>query len=205
MLATPMRALLLLALVRLGETERAEQVLAGLGEHDRDRGEIGVAAERALDLAEPDGALLWFLLHPAPGLLERLARQRTAHAALIARTLDLLAGNRPALPPAEPRPLLEPLSHSEIPVLRYLPAHLSGRRSPASCRFRRAPSRPTCATCTPSSASTAGPRRSSPPVPWACSHHPHAHAESGLGVAGQCSAASPRAASNARPAASQVT
>ena len=28
MLATPMRALLLLALVRLGETERAEQVLA---------------------------------------------------------------------------------------------------------------------------------------------------------------------------------
>ena len=29
----------------------------------------GRALERALDLAEPDGALLWFLLHPAPGLL----------------------------------------------------------------------------------------------------------------------------------------
>jgi hypothetical protein len=38
----------------------------------------------ALDLAEPDGALLAFLLHPAPGLLERQARQCTAHAALIA-------------------------------------------------------------------------------------------------------------------------
>jgi hypothetical protein len=33
-LATPMRALLLLALVRLGETERAEQVVDGLGDPD---------------------------------------------------------------------------------------------------------------------------------------------------------------------------
>ena len=173
---------LVYTLVRLGETERAEQVLADLGEHDRDRGEIGVAAamlrlaqhdphaataalapvldgsapvtrptwlvqaflleaiardalgdpaaawralECALDLAEPDGALLPFLLHPAPGLLERQARQRTAHPALIAEILDLLAGNRPAPPPAGPRPPLEPLSNSEIRVLRYLPTHLS--------------------------------------------------------------------------------
>ena len=85
----------------------------------------GRALERALDLAEPDGALLWFLLHPAPGLLERHARQRTAHAALIAEILDLLAGNRPAPPSAGPRPPLEPLSNSEIRVLRYLPTHLS--------------------------------------------------------------------------------
>jgi tetratricopeptide (TPR) repeat protein len=35
------------------------------------------ALERALDRAEPDGALLWFLLHPAPELLERHTRQRT--------------------------------------------------------------------------------------------------------------------------------
>jgi hypothetical protein len=33
---------------------------------------------------------LWFLLHPAPGLLERQARQRTAHPTLIARILALL-------------------------------------------------------------------------------------------------------------------
>jgi LuxR family maltose regulon positive regulatory protein len=80
--------------------------------------------ERALDVAEPDGALLWFLLHPVPGLLERHARHRTAHPALIADILSLLAGQTPA-PPAGPRPPLEPLSDSEIRVLRYLPTHLS--------------------------------------------------------------------------------
>ena len=68
---------------------------------------------------------MWFLLHPAPGLLERHARPGTAPAALIARILDLLAGHTPALTPAGPRPLLDPLSSSEIRVLRYLPTHLS--------------------------------------------------------------------------------
>jgi LuxR family maltose regulon positive regulatory protein len=181
-LARPLRAWLVHALVRLGETGDAEQVLAGLGDRDRDRGEMRIAAaalrlsqddphaasvalapvldgsagvgwrswlveaflleaiardalghqaaaghalERALDLAEPDGALLWFLLHPAPGLLERQARQRTAHAALIAQVLDLLGGNRPAPPRAGPWAPLEPLTDSEIRVLRYLPTHLS--------------------------------------------------------------------------------
>jgi LuxR family transcriptional regulator, maltose regulon positive regulatory protein len=69
--------------------------------------------------------LTMFLLHPAPGLLERQARQRTAHAALIAEILSLLAGQAPA-PPAGPRPLLEALSDSEIRVLRYLATNLSG-------------------------------------------------------------------------------
>ena len=180
-LARPLRAWLVLALVRVGDTERAEQALADLSDRARDRREMRIAAaalrlaqddpqaatralapvldgsilggwrswpaeaflleaiardtlgdpaaawsalERALDLAEPDGALLWFLLHPAPGLLERHARQRTAHGALIAQILGLLAGNRPA-PPAGPRPPLEPLSKSEIRVLRYLPTYLS--------------------------------------------------------------------------------
>jgi LuxR family transcriptional regulator, maltose regulon positive regulatory protein len=85
----------------------------------------GRALERALDLAEPDGALLWFLMHPVPGLLERQARQRTAHAALIAQILDLLAGNTPAPASAAARAPLEPLTMSEIRVLRYLPTHLS--------------------------------------------------------------------------------
>src|SRR5689334_13840970 len=39
-----------------------------------DPGAANRALERALDLAEPDGALLWFLLHPVPGLLQRHAR-----------------------------------------------------------------------------------------------------------------------------------
>jgi LuxR family transcriptional regulator, maltose regulon positive regulatory protein len=54
------------------------------------------------------------LLHPALG-----------HAALLAEILDLLTGNTPAPSPAGPRPPLEPLSKSEIRVLRYLPTHLS--------------------------------------------------------------------------------
>jgi LuxR family maltose regulon positive regulatory protein len=176
------RALLVHALVRLGDTEGAEQALAELGSQDREHGETriatatlrlahddpraavaalapvldgapsalpwiglahaflleaiardalgdpaaaGRALERALDLVEPDGALSLFLLHPAPGLLERHARHGTAHAVLIAGILSLLAGQAPAAPRAGPQPLSEPLSDSEIRVLRYLPANLT--------------------------------------------------------------------------------
>jgi LuxR family transcriptional regulator, maltose regulon positive regulatory protein len=82
------------------------------------------ALERALDLAEPEGLQLFFLLQPAPGLLERHSRHRTAHPSLIAEILDLLAGKRPA-PPTGSQPPLKPLSESEIRVLRYLPTNLS--------------------------------------------------------------------------------
>jgi LuxR family transcriptional regulator, maltose regulon positive regulatory protein len=176
------RSLLPVALVRLGETERAEQALAGLDDQDRETGGMRIAAavlrlaradpvgvttalapvldgsaplvwpawlaqallleaiardalgdpasaesalERALDLVEPDGVLLWFLLHPAPGLLERQARHRTSHAALIAEILILLEGRTPAPPRAGPQPLVEPLSQSELRVLRYLPTNLT--------------------------------------------------------------------------------
>jgi LuxR family maltose regulon positive regulatory protein len=181
MLLTPTRALVLHTLVRLGDIERAEQILAGLGEHDRDRGEIRIATavlrlaqhdpsaaiaalapvldgsaplvwsawlaqaflleaiardtlgeegaayralERALDWAEPDGVLFWFVLHPVPFLLQRHARRRTAHPALIAEILGLLDGQKPA-PSAGPQSPLEPLSSSEIRVLRYLPTSLT--------------------------------------------------------------------------------
>jgi LuxR family transcriptional regulator, maltose regulon positive regulatory protein len=86
----------------------------------------GQAVERALDLAESGGWLLPFLLHPVTGLLERQARRRTAHATLIAGILGLLAGNGPAPPPAVPRLPVEPLSESELRVLRYLPTNLTG-------------------------------------------------------------------------------
>ncbi len=85
----------------------------------------GRALERALDLAEPDGALFLFLLDPAPDLLKRQARQRTAHGAMIAEILGLLAGQAPGSPPGRPQPPLTPLSRSEIRVLRYLPTSLS--------------------------------------------------------------------------------
>jgi LuxR family maltose regulon positive regulatory protein len=170
------------ALMRLGETGRAEQALAELREQERERGEIRVATamlrlaqgdphaasaalapvldqsapllwpawltqaflleaiardtlgdepaagralEQALDYAEPDGALLWFLLHPVPGLLERHGRHRTSHAALITDIQSLLAGHRPEPTSAEPHPVAEPLSDSELRVLRYLPTNLT--------------------------------------------------------------------------------
>jgi LuxR family transcriptional regulator, maltose regulon positive regulatory protein len=90
-----------------------------------DEGAADQALERALDCAEPDGALLFFLLCPMPGLLERHARRRTAHAALIADIQSLLVAPMTA-PPAGPRPPLEPLRDSELRVLRYLPTNLSG-------------------------------------------------------------------------------
>ena len=181
--ARPVRAWLVHTLARLGETEAAEQLLAGLGEQERGRGGIRVATaalrlaqhdpdaalsalgpvldgsvrlgwptqlveafllaavaretlgdldaadvalERALDQAEADGALLWFLLHPVPGLIERRGGHRTAHGALIAEIKDLLGARDLACPPAGPRPLAEPLSDSELRVLRYLPTNLTG-------------------------------------------------------------------------------
>jgi LuxR family maltose regulon positive regulatory protein len=66
-----------------------------------------------------------FLLDPAPDLLKRHARQRTAHGAMIAEILSLLAGQADGSPPGMPGPPLAPLSHSEIRVLRYLPTNLS--------------------------------------------------------------------------------
>jgi LuxR family maltose regulon positive regulatory protein len=86
------------------------------------------ALERGLDLAEPDGIVLPFLLHPAPELLERHARQRTAHAALISEILGILPGP----PPVRGVPgglatgrLTQPLTESETRVLRYLPTNLA--------------------------------------------------------------------------------
>src|SRR5262249_51480796 len=99
------------------------------------------AVERALDLAEPEGTLWWFVLHPAADLLERHARHGTAHAALIAEILSLLAGNRSAPPPAGPRPPLEPLSGSEVRVLRYLPTNLSMRQIAAELYVSHTPVR----------------------------------------------------------------
>jgi LuxR family transcriptional regulator, maltose regulon positive regulatory protein len=85
----------------------------------------GRALERALDLTEPSGALLVFVLDPAPGLLDRHAGHRTAHAAMIAGILGLLAGHSGATPSAGPQRLLEPLRDSEIRILRYLPTNLT--------------------------------------------------------------------------------
>jgi LuxR family maltose regulon positive regulatory protein len=89
-----------------------------------DSGAASRALERALDLAEPDGLLAMFLLYPTPDLLERQARLGTAHASLISEILNLQAGQTPAPRPEDVEPLREPLSESELRVLRYLPTNL---------------------------------------------------------------------------------
>ena len=81
--------------------------------------------ERALDLAEPDALVLPFLITPARELLERHPRHRTAHAALLATILDVLAGSPVRAKRGEPVELAEDLTESEIRVLRYLPSNLS--------------------------------------------------------------------------------
>ncbi len=107
-----------------------------------DQAAVGRALERALDLAEPGGILLPFLLCPAPGLLERHARDRTGHSALICEIRTVLAAQgshegtgSPPVSRAGPRTMvvprqtvpMDPISDSEIRVLHYLPSNLSMR------------------------------------------------------------------------------
>jgi LuxR family maltose regulon positive regulatory protein len=183
------RALRLHALVRLGETGRAEQDLAESGEQGRASGEMrmalaalriaqgdphaatvalapvldGVAPvppttwlahaclleaiardalgdpaaardamRRALDAARPDGAVTAFLFHPpARELFDRYAPDRSEQAALVAEIRSLLPAKRKlGVYGGSPRPadsfrLVDPLSKSEIRVLRYMPTNLS--------------------------------------------------------------------------------
>ena len=69
-------------------------------------------------------------------LLERHARQRTAHPALVRKIISALGGRTPAVPAAgppeqaapaagPPQHLPEPLSQAEARVLRLLPTSLS--------------------------------------------------------------------------------
>jgi LuxR family maltose regulon positive regulatory protein len=98
------------------------------------------AMRRALDAATPDGAIMAFFFHPpARELFDRYAPDRGDQAALAAEIRSLLPAEPPAGSPAEqklgapedpPRPadsfrLVDPLSKTEIRVLRYLPTNLS--------------------------------------------------------------------------------
>ena len=90
----------------------------------------GDAMRRALEIAETDGAVTAFLFHPPTReLFDRYAPDRGAQAALVAEIRSLL----PAAGPQRGSPsrladfprLVDPLSQSEIRVLRYLPTNLS--------------------------------------------------------------------------------
>jgi LuxR family transcriptional regulator, maltose regulon positive regulatory protein len=179
---TSMRSRMLQTLVRLGQTGRAEQMIAELDEDERASAQIRIAVaalrlacddpqaaadvlapvldgsvsgvrrvqmvtalllearareglgdqasagrvlERALDITESSGILLPFLLDPAPALLERHHRYRTAHATLVTLIVDMLdpAGHGRVV--SLPSRVTEQLTDSETRVLRYLPTHLT--------------------------------------------------------------------------------
>jgi LuxR family transcriptional regulator, maltose regulon positive regulatory protein len=80
--------------------------------------------ERALELSEADAVVIPFLVTPVQDLLGRHPRHRTAHAALLADIRGMLAGS-PSARLGEPAALAEPLSQSELRVLRFLPSNLS--------------------------------------------------------------------------------
>jgi LuxR family transcriptional regulator, maltose regulon positive regulatory protein len=95
-----------------------------------DRATAARVLEQALDITESNGILLPFLLDPAPAILERHRRYRTAHPALLSQILDLLPTSaRPARSPGGQVGWAcgpaEQLTQSETRVLRYLPTHLT--------------------------------------------------------------------------------
>ena len=93
------------------------------------------------------------------------------HAALITQILDLLAGNRPRRRPPGPGRPWEPLSESELRVLRYLPTNLTGPEIAGELYVSRNTVKAHVATCTPSSVPIAGLRRSPGPGPRAARTH----------------------------------
>jgi LuxR family maltose regulon positive regulatory protein len=84
------------------------------------------ALELALDKADPNDALLPFLLYPAPDLLRLHARRRTSHGPLISK-IQNFQGQRHTQAAGQPEALTEPLSEGERRILRYLPTNLSVR------------------------------------------------------------------------------
>ena len=78
--------------------------------------------ERALDLAEPEGVLLPFILVPVQPLLDLPSGRRTAHPALRRAVLDVLAGAVPH--GGAPAGNVDELSEAELRVVRYLPTNL---------------------------------------------------------------------------------
>jgi len=107
---------------------QALAVAAAASDADGDRVMAARLAERALDLAEPDGLRL-ALADAAPAIepvLAHLLRYGTAHRSLIGEVLELVTSGATELAGA-PSPLREELSARELAVLRYLPTMLTSQ------------------------------------------------------------------------------
>jgi LuxR family maltose regulon positive regulatory protein len=104
---------------------RVEALLLDATARDQlgDRRAAEDSLEAALDLAEPEGLILPFVLWSSPELLERHPKHRTAHATLISTILDMLAGR--AAPGGPVAPLRDELSEAEMRVVRYLPSNMT--------------------------------------------------------------------------------
>jgi LuxR family transcriptional regulator, maltose regulon positive regulatory protein len=85
--------------------------------HGRD---AEASLERALELAEPEGIVLPFILVGVRDILDRVPKHRTVHATLRQTIVDVLAGGAPA----HGAPLRDELSEAELRVVRYLPSNL---------------------------------------------------------------------------------
>ena len=109
-----------------GRWARVEALLLDAAARDRlgDRPAAQASLEAALEVAEPEGLILPFMLWPSRELLERHPRHQTAHATLISTILDTHAGR--AAPQRRPAaPIHDDLSDAELRVLRYLPSNLT--------------------------------------------------------------------------------
>ncbi len=89
------------------------------------RAEAKVAAEAALAAAEPDRLMLPFVVTDSLRLLEAVPPQDTAHRALLIEVRELLGGAPTGPPRREWVGPPDPLSPSELRVLRYLPTNLT--------------------------------------------------------------------------------
>ncbi len=90
-----------------------------------DQRAASAAAECALALAEADRLVLPFAMTGSRELLEAMPRHETAHAALLADILDVMRGSSISAGNESSLAEIEPLSPSELRVLRYLPTNLS--------------------------------------------------------------------------------
>jgi LuxR family transcriptional regulator, maltose regulon positive regulatory protein len=107
---------------------QALAVAAAASEADGDRVLATRLAERALELAEPDGLRL-AIADAAPAIepvLAHLLRYGTAHRSLIGEVLELLESGATERG-GPPSPLREELSARELAVLRYLPTMLTSQ------------------------------------------------------------------------------
>jgi DNA-binding CsgD family transcriptional regulator len=108
------------------EMDLSSQPPAGADAAPVDSDAAALALESHLGLAEPDRVLLPALIRMAMGLLERHAGNSRAEAALTVDAANLPGqGHCPAPRRGERAWPDEPLSESELRVLRYLPTHMS--------------------------------------------------------------------------------